>query len=251
MKKVLVILLVIIIILGGGCFFLYQYTDVFGKKIIPNSINSITIRYIPGYNLDAGEALNKEKECVKIQEIKLKDSDLIAVKKALRGIKKNSSQNKNKLVDKYEVVINNDIVLKINNEKSLLKSGKEEIVVKVPSNSLDLFSDYINKNNKKILKSIDFKNIVLKMEGSSITIKNKDNIGYIKDYLLYYPITLEADYKQYENGYKIDMVIDDKTHIYLYNSNIGYLISGDNKTYILFTEDLYSLLYDIYKVSTE
>ncbi len=248
MKKVIIVLLVLIIILCGGGFALYQFTDVFGSKMIPKDIKSISINYIPGYDYDTGNKLNtKDKKVVEVQTIKLSNEQIKEVKKYLRRIKEKKTSKKD-LPDRYEVVINDKITIKVNGESSIMNNK----VVQMPKDLVNLLDLYIEDNNKQVLKTIDFKTVLFKLDGSVITVSNKDNIEYIKNSVNYYPITLEADYKTYNNGYSIEMVFDNKIHLYLYkDSNIAYLDNEGTKSYVILTEELYDLLIDIYKVSTE
>ena len=249
MKKVIIIVLLVIVFIIGGVFALYQFTDLFGSKIIPKDIKTITINYYPGYNYDTGSKLNtKDKKVIEEQTIKLTKEQINEAKKYLRRIKEKQLKTKTQLLDRYEVIINDDITIKIDNEDSIMNNK----TIQIPKDGVKLFDLYIEDNNKKVLKTIDFKTVLFKLDGSVITVSNKDNIEYIKNSLSYYPITLDNDYKTYNNGYKIEMIFDNKTHLYLYEkTNIAYLTSDDNKGYVVLTDELYSLLEEIYKVSTE
>ena len=250
MKKIIIPIVVILILLlvGGGIYYLYQYTEIFGKKIIPTKINELSILYVPEYDLDKAKTNNDiEGVEIKIQEIVVSGKELNELKKELRKISK-SEKDFSDFKDIVEISINNKTVIKINDKIGYVDKTK----VNIPSQLKNDIDVLIEKNNKKILKTNKFESIVLKMEGSSITVKNKDNLKYLRDSLKYYPITLPADYKTFSDGYIIEVILDNQTHIYLYEkTNVGYIQQGEEKTFAIFTGDFKEIIKQIHDVSVE
>ena len=254
-KKVIIIVVLLILLLGGvGCFLLYQYTELFGKKLIPLKIQSITIQYTPGYDISTGEALNTdEKQVIEIQEIKLKGSEFDSIQKAIKKVKKSSTKNEELYPVQYKIILNDSITLKIGDGVGDIQKGKTYTPITIPKSTIEAIDEVVSKNNEKVLKTISTETVTVKLEGASITIKNTDNLKYINDYLVYYPIQMTDDYKKYEDGYKIEMILDHDTKVYLYNHQIGYISQKDGETdistYGVFTNDLYDLIYQIYETS--
>ena len=256
-KKIIIIIIIAIMILGGvGGFLLYQYTELFGKKLIPLKIQSIEIQYIPGYDLGTGEQFNTEgKNVVEVQNISLKGSELNSFKKELKKIKKSTTKNEELYSIQYRIVLNKKTIIKVGNEVGDIQKGKNFTPLVIPKSTLSEIEKIVDKNNKKALTKITTENVTAKLDGASITIKNKNNLNYIYDYLSYYPIQITEDYTKYEGGYKTTLILDNNTKVYLYNDHIGYISQKegeqDTSTYGIFTKNLYELIQDIYKVSTE
>lgn len=257
MKKKIFIILILIIVLGGiGCCFLYQYTELFGKKLVPLKIKSIEIQYIPGYELGIGEQMNTSETIdIDVQSISLKGSELNTFKKELKKIKKATAKNEELYPVQYKVILNKKTELKIGSGVGDIQEGNDYTPIVIPKSTISELDSIVSKNNKKVLKNINTENVTIKIDGASITIQNKDNLKYIRDYLAYYPIHITEDYQKYDDGYKTTLILDNNVKVYLYNDSIGYISQkeGDNdtSTYGIFTNDLYGLIEDIYKVSTE
>ena len=210
--------------------------------------SELSILYVPEYDLDKAKTNNDiEGVKIKIQEIVVSGKELNELKKELRKISK-SEKDFSDFKDIVEISINNKTVIKINDKIGYVDKTK----VNIPSQLKNDIDVLIEKNNKKILKTNKFESIVLKMEGSSITVKNKDNLKYLRDSLKYYPITLPADYKTFSDGYKIEVILDNQTHIYLYEkTNVGYIQQGEEKTFAIFTGDFKEIIKQIHDVSVE
>ena len=250
MKKVIIpiVIIVVLILLGGGIYYAYQNTELFGKKVVPIKISDVSILYVPGYDIDDAKKLNSgEKEIVKIQEIKINSKELKTIKNDLRKITKKEKKNKD-FKGKYEILVNGKTTIRINEKNGYIDKDS----VAIPNSLLNDIDALIDKNNDKVIKTNTFESIVIKMSGSSITVKNKDNLKYLHDSLLYYPMTLSADYKTFDNGYKIEAILDNQTHIYLYEStNVGYIQEKDNATFAIFTGDFKNIIKQIHDKSVE
>ena len=258
MKKKIIFIIVGVILIGCivGVLLLYQFTEIFGKKVIPVKVNSITLRYTPGYDVKTAESLNTDKEkFIEVQEIKLKGDDLQRIKRAVRKIKNYSSSTSEAIVDQYELIINNDVVVEVGEAKGIVVQGKKSTSVIIPSSTYQEIEKIVDDNNKKVLKTISTDTVTVKLEGASISIQNKDNLKYIKEYLFYYPVSIKEDYKKYDDGYKIEMILDQNVHLYLYNDKIGYLSQKDGETdtstYVVFTNNMFDLIQKIYETSTK
>ncbi len=250
MKKIIIPIIVILILalLGGGFYYLYQYTEVFGKKIIPTKINNITIEYVPGYDIEKAKGNNELDGIeIKIQEIKLDERKASIIKSDLRKITK-SDKKTDDFNSKIELLLNDKTVIKINKNEGIINNNS----INIPNSLLNDIDAIIDENNEKILKTNSFESIVLKMNGSSITVKNKDNLDYLKNSLLYYPITLPNDFKTFDNGYKIEVILDNQTHIYLYeNTNVGYIQQQESSTFAVFDENFKDIINRIHDISVE
>ncbi|MBR3211241.1 MAG: hypothetical protein IKF71_04830 [Bacilli bacterium] len=255
MKKGVFIAIVLAIILGTvGIIYLYQYTEVFGKKLIPLKIESIEVQYIPGYDIEAAEQfISDEKVKIDVQKIQITGEDLITLKKELRDVRKSKQKNEELYPVRYKVIINEDLIMKVGNAAGDLQKDKEIKPIIVPASLDSHIEKLIDDNNKSVVKKISTETVKIKMEGASITIKSQDNLTYVKESLNYYPIHIDEDYKNYEGGYKITLFLDNNVQVYLYNEKIGYIAQKDGdkdiSTYAIFTEDLYELINKIYDVS--
>lgn len=248
MKKVIpIIILILLIIIGAVCFYLYEYTEVFGKKLIPISYKTAKLDYVPGYNLDKAKELNTEKEVVQIQTIKKKDLD--EVLKELKKVKE--SKSKKEVDTLYEIVLDDKVTIKIGKNYGTVIKGKKETKIKIPEALISRIEDVVDNNNNEVIKELTTDTVTAKLDGASINIKNEDNLKYIKKYLKYYPITMDADYKKYDEGYKAELILDNNVKVYLYSNRIGYIINGEEKTYGIFQDDVYDLINQIYEVSTK
>ena len=251
-KKIIFIIIGLLIVIGiAVCFCLYQFTEVFGKKIIPVKIDTITLRYTPGYDLATAESLNTEEvPFIEVQEIKITGNDLKNIKKALRKVKKATSSKSEAIVVNYELIINNNVKLEVGENLGFIKKGKKNTEVTIPTQLLEEIQRIVEKNNKKVLKVINSGAVTAKLEGASISIKNENNLKYINDILEYYTVTITEDYKKYDNGYKIELILDNDCHVYIY-SKVGYIKQKEESGYVVFTKDLYQLIEDIYNKSVE
>jgi len=247
MKKLIPIIILLLLIIGGAVgFYLYQYTEVFGKKIIPIKYKTATLNYVPGFNLDKAVEMNKEKEVVTIQTIKKKDLD--EVLKELKKVKK--SESKKEVVTNYQINIDK-VVINIGEKYGTVTNGKKVTKIKVTDALINRIQEVTENNNDGIIKELTTEAVKVKLDGASITIKNEDNLKYIKNDLYYYPIQLDADYKVYDEGYKAELQLDNNIKIYLYSNNIGYVVNGEEKTYGIFQDDLLDLVNQIYEISTK
>lgn len=247
MKKVIPIIILVLLIIGGAvCFYLYQYTEVFGKKIIPINYKTATLSYVPGYSLDAAKEMNKEKEVVQVQTIKKKD--LEQVLKELKKVKK--SESKKDIVTNYEITLDK-VIVKIGDKYGTVTKGKNVTKIKVTDSLISRIEEVVDNNNNGLIKELTTDTATVKLDGASISIKNEDNLKYIKKELNYYPITMDADYKKYDEGYKAELQLDNSVKVYLYSNRIGYIVNDEEKTYGIFQEDLLDLLNQIYEVSTK
>lgn len=256
-KKVIIVVVVILLLLGvfgGIC--LYQFTEVFGKKVFPTKIDSIVVRYAPGYSLTELDEMNtKEHTVIEVQEVKITGDELQYLKKNLKTLKEDNTKSSEAILDDYEVIVNKKIVMKVNENIGYVNRDKSNTRVKLPNSILNTIQDIIDRNNEEILESISFENITLKLNGASISVKEKENIEYLQKYLSYYPISLEENYKTYKDGYDVEIILNPYTRIYLYGSNVGYIFQNegeiDTSTFVVFPKDLYHLIEQIYNTSIE
>lgn len=259
MKKKLPLILggivLLLAIAGVTVFCLFQYTEVFGKKIIPLNIKSVSIQYVPGYDLDTVATYNEKEEVLPIQNIKLSGKDLTSFKGQVSKIRENKVKTTTKILHHYNVVINDNVTVEVGDGMGYVLNGKRKKEVIIPNSTMNAILSIIEKNNKKILKNLTTENVTLKLEGSSISVKNEDNLKYIKESLSYYPISIKEEYKNYQGGYKVEMVLDNNVKVYFYESGIGYISQKDGETdtstYAIFIDNVYELAEQIYKVSVE
>lgn len=247
--------LFVILIVCGVVFYLYQYTEVFGKKVIPAKVESIQIQYVPGIDFKTIQKLNEKEEVVKVEKVSLSKEEIKSIKKHLSRVRESSIKKQSIDVESYQLVINDKIILHIGDEFGIVENGKKTTNVSISNEVIETIQNITNKNNKKILKKIETENIIVKLEGSSITLKDKDNLKNVQESLTYYPISLKEDYKNYQDGYKIEMILDNNTKVYLYESSIGCIVQKNNEettnTYAIFTNGTYDLIQNIYKISIE
>ena len=249
MKKWLLITLTVIILLTGGTLFcLYEFTNIFHSKLIPR-INTITLKYAPGYDYEKALEKNKESEFIKIQSIKLSETDIKAIKKDLKSIIEATPKDKN-FATTNELEIDKDTQLVIGEKYAKLIKNKKTTYVKIPNSLVKDTNDLIEKNNNKVLEKISYEKGTIKKDGAVINITKEDNIELIKNALPYYRINQTDDYLTYDNGYKELLILNDNINIYLYSSNIGY-IKTNEPYYVIFPNNLEKVINSIYEVSTK
>lgn len=251
-KKIFIgIIIAIMILMGGAFFYLYQYTEVFGDKLIPVNINKVSIYYVPGYSLDEANLLNIEKEVVKKQEIKLSSEERKEIIKYFRKIKGKEKQSKKNNKKLYEININNTI-LEISEKDGLVTRKNKKNAVKISQDLYNYIEELINKDQQELVKKYEFEEASFLYNKTTINIKN--NVKLIKDQLVFYPIEIEEDYNNYNNGYEMSLTIDQKLHVYLYNNKIAYIVDQrgetEDKYYAICVNRLYEILYKIYEKST-
>ena len=255
-KIILIIVVVVLILLGVGGYCLYQFTEVFGKKLIPIKINSLIIDYVPGYDFNEANSFNQEEnQKIEIQKISLKGEELKIIQKELKKIQESSASKKD-FYYKYEITINKKVTLQVGNDSNgYLLEGKKKTQVSIPKTTLQKIDAIVEENNEKVISTLSSESFQIKMDGASISLKNPDNIKYIKNSLDYYPITVEHDYHTFQDGYRVELLLDNNIKVYLYDSKIGYILQKDGETdkstFVIFTDDLYDLVQKIYNVSIQ
>lgn len=251
MKKFLAIFVpILLLVIFVGVFFLYNYTEIFGKKIIPIKVNNVSIMYYPN-KMD--NILDKDgNSVVSEQEIKISSKNLKEVSSLLKKVK----INKNKISNKTflsRVIINKDYILYINEKEGYIKNKKDNTNVVIPNSLYNYVYTKIEENNNKIFNKIDLKNIIIHGSGTKISVNNKDNLKILKESINYLPININEDFDKYNDGYKYTLDIDDNTHLFIYSNNVGYLTytndSSQNK-YVILKKDVYKIVNEIYDIST-
>ena len=251
MKKGIIFTIIIVLLLGIGIFLLYQFTEVFGEKLVPIKIEQMTIDYVPGYSLEETKTLNQKKEVVKVQTISISGKDFKKMKSEMHFFTKKNFTKKQFGGHQIDLHINKDVTIQVGNGYGyVIKKGKKT-KIKIPNRTMNVIHQIIRKDQKKRVQSIETESVTVKLEGASITIKNAENLGNIQKYLSYYPILLEDDYKTFDNGYLAELILDKNQKVYLYSSKLGYIINGEEQEYGIFQEDLYNLVKKIYDYSVQ
>ena len=251
MKKYIpVIVTIIIVILLIGTYYLYNFTNVFGNKVIPTKISSCVINYIPGLN---EQVLDKDgKEIITLEEVKLDDNSLKEISKKLRVVNKKDGKIKDNAYI-ATIVINKDYKLFIGENNGYVEYNNKKNNVSIPNSLYNYIYDLIKENDSKLFKELTYKDITIHGDGSKILVSNEKNISAIKDKLKYYNITLEDDFVIYNGGYKYTLKLDDVTTILLYDNNVGYLDIGNQDSlngYVVFKNGLYDIINEIYNISS-
>ncbi len=252
-SAIILIIVLVFILIGGGVYYLWEYTEVFGKKLIPIKVESITIQYTPGFSVKDANTFNQdEKKTVEKQVLSLKGNDFKNLKRVVKGIKKGKNLSGEVFKDEAEIIINDKITVQISDGVGYVQKGKSKTKVKVPHSCYEEVMKMIDKNNQKVIQNFTAEAVTVKIDGASIAIKNPDNLKYINDSFAYYPVTIDIPYSEYENGYQAEIILNDK-RIYLYKDRIGYIVQKegeqDTSTYVVFIEDLYDLIQQIYQKS--
>lgn len=256
MKKrnaIILICVLVLILVCGGLYYLWEYTEVFGKKVIPLKIESIVVQYTPGFSLKEAETFNQdEKKSVEVQKIPLKGEQLKDVQRVIHGIKKGKGTSEKIFHDDFEVIINDKVTVQMGEDVGYVIQGKNKTKVKIPSSCYEEVLKIVEKNNKKVITKISSDAITVKLDGAKMSIQNKDNLQYIHDALSYYPVAIDIPYAEYEEGYQAEIILSDKT-LYLYKDRIGYLVQKegeqDTSTYVVLMDDLLDLVQQIYQKS--
>ena len=251
-KSILIILVTVIIIAGGTLFYLYTYTDIINKKLIPK-VESLTLVYSPAYDYEAALEKNKgDTEFIKLQEINIGKKDLEELKKDLKAVKEDESKEK-KYTKIGELKINKDYRLIIGEKKGkLISKDNKETNVKIPTSLSSKMNKYIEDNNKKVFETPNYEKGVIKKDGAVINLTNKTNIDIVKEALSYYRINQSDDYLTFDGGFKEILVLNDAMDIYLYSSNnIGYIKTADQAYYVIFPNGLEEIVRTIYEISVK
>ena len=254
-KKIAIIACIILfIIFLFGLYCLYEYTELFGKKIIPITIDSVSVQYTPGYDMKEATVFNEdEKKTIEIQTLKLKGDNLKAIKKCLRKVKKGKNVSGDIFHDSYDVIVNDKITVQMGDGIGYVQKGKNRTKVTIPSRCYEEVGKLVEKNNKKVVKTLSSETYQIKIDGASINVQNKDNKEYLQDALSYYPVSIDAPYDTYEEGYKAELILDSDRKVYFYSEKIGYILQKegeqDTSTYVVFINDLYDLVNQIYQKS--
>ena len=248
MKKFIIIFLFLFLIVGGGVlFYLYQYTEVFGEKLFSSKIQSISITYTSGLALEQAYALNQEKEIVPYHTISCNKEEIKLLKRAFRQLQVREDHDEDAL--QYEIVVNKNIHFYVGEKMGMIVRGKKKTYVKIPDGAFDEIENLLVQKDKKYLKTISYQDATIKIDGALIPITHKENLEYLEEYSSYYPISMDADYKQYDGGAIAQIDLGEES-IYLYSSKIGYVKEKENSTYVIFQNDLLELVKEIYDVST-
>ena len=188
---------------------------------------------------------------VKVQELKLSKEEIKEIKKYFRKLKEKEKQAKKDNIKTYQIIINNT-VLDIYSKDGLVTRKKKTKPVKISQDFYNYIEELLNKEEKKLLKEYEFEEATYFYNKTTINIKN--NLDLIKDQLVFYPIELDADYTKYNDGYDMNLTVDQKLHIYLYNNKIAYIVDQreetEEKYYAICVNRLYDILTKIYEKST-
>ena len=255
-KRIIIVLITLLIVSGITTFILYNYTEIFGKKLLPLKISTLTIYYTPGLDLETAEKFNTEKEkTIEIQELKLSQDKIKKMQPELNKVKK-IKEEKNITEKIYaKLVINKNVNLLIGNKANYLIDGNKTIKISLPTKLFNDIYEQIEKNNKKVLTKIEVKEAILKNTQATIKISNDKNIKLLNKHLNYYPINLETDYKTYNDGYKFELTINSNITLFLYDNKIAYMIDKrkeeEKKNYIIIPDDVYIIAQKLYEASKE
>lgn len=248
-KKTLFIIIGIGVIVLLGIIALLIWLNPFKNKIIP-SMNKIEIEYVPGMNYSKAKEMNEtETTKIEVQKIKLSDQEQNKVKKQINKIKEKIKKSEFEIL--YKIVIDKDNTLYLGKEIGNLQSKDKTTYFEIPTSLYQTLKELEDKNNDNILTKLSFEKFTIKKAGAGITLTNKDNIKIVKNALPYYKITLEADYSNYDEGYKATLYLDDDITIYLYSNNIGYIKNKDEAFYVIFPYNLEDAVNSIYNISVK
>ncbi len=249
-KFIPIIVTAIVIVCSIGCFVLYNFTEVFGKKVVPLKLSSVTINYTPG----SGDVLDKDgKSIVKIEEIKVSDKQLKKLSKLFKGVKKKSGDTKNKEL-LGTIIVNKDYKIQIYEGVGYVLNGKDKTFVNVPNSLYNYVYDLIERHDSTLFKDLSFSKASIHGNGARIDINNEGNLKLIKDSIKCLGINIVDDFSTYNGGYKYILKLDDKTNLYLFENNVAYMyIEGTDSVgkYFIFKENLYEVVDKIYKVSID
>lgn len=245
-KRVFIIIGVIIIVLLCVVSYLFFFTEVFGKKLLPVSINNISIKYIPSNNLDYNERYVNE------VNIKLEKADFQKVKSLIKKVKKSDLKDKNSS-GKYKVVINNDCELIIGEDSSYVMRDKKRDIVTISDELYTEIENIVRKNNDKIFTKVNFKEVIIKKDSASITVKNKYNLELYKDCMSFLNVKLTDEEISKIGEYKMELIVDTNMHVYIYDNNISKIFNKEkNETFFAVSnERLYTISDSIYVSSTK
>ena len=246
-KRIIIVLITLLIVSGITTFILYNYTEIFGKKLLPLKISTLTIYYTPGLDLETAET-------IEIQELKLSQDKIKKMQPELNKVKK-IKEEKNITEKIYaKLVINKNVNLLIGNKANYLIDGNKTIKISLPTKLFNDIYEQIEKNNKKVLTKIEVKEAILKNTQATIKISNDKNIKLLNKHLNY-PINLETDYKTYNDGYKFELTINSNITLFLYDNKIAYMIDKrkeeEKKNYIIIPDDVYIIAQKLYEASKE
>lgn len=246
-KSILITSIVVFILLiAGVCTYLFLFTEVFGMKILPTNIESISVSYIPGNMLDC------DKKFIKKQEFKLTESEIKKIKPLLKGISKKNY--KDKVVGKYDLTINKNVHLYLDKDSSYVVRNKKNTKTSFQNELYDVLDEMIvEKQNKEYYTTINFTNIVLKKDGASITIQNKNNLELLKKYLRFTKIeVLDEDTKTF-GDVVLEVRVDNTYVISIFNNNLAGIkdLQKNEFFFAIADEKLFDTANSIYTLSIE
>ena len=230
-------------------------------KTSENAENNIKIRYAYAYSVDTADTLNEihmeqyGKNYIDILEFYVTGEYLEEINDILNNIsfeKVDLSKYKytNYMIGvegQYEVTINNNIVLLMDEEYSLYIRGDETYIIYTPKALGQLINKIVQERafGSQEIRNIDKITIISKDNSSEIVnITNKSDIDYLKENLRYAKI----DMRDEEMGdttylYIIDLNNGMKIKVY---SFIGYITDGNEEYYVAFISDFNEIVSKIY-----
>lgn len=250
MKKIFPIIgvVIVILILVSG-YLLYNYTEIFGKKIIPIKISSVTLNYIPGANKNLVDS--DKKNIVPVQEIKISSSELKVLKKKLKSLKKIDEKIKDNTYI-ATLIVNKDYKIYIGEKTGYIENKNDKSSIAIPNSLYNYVYDICSKNDSKIFKNVEISSISVSSNGAKISIQNKKNLDAINKYINYLDVNINDEYSTYNNGYKYTLTINDSQALLLYDNNVGYTnidCSDGNVKYVVFKDNFYEVIDTIFKLS--
>lgn len=231
-----------------------------------NNGNTVKIRYAYTYNVPTADALNEmqnEKygeDYIDILEIYLEGDKLTKINELI----KNSSFEKADLsvykdtklaidvAGTFEITINNDIVLLMDQEWSMYTKDSDSYIIHTPEELFNEISTIVYEKAYGNSKSYDTSKITIiskQTDGEDVIITDEKHIKSILDNLKYAKVNMNEDEMEDEEiTYTVDLNNGVQVKVY-FASAIGYIIDSSEKYYVAFVtdfEEIVSTLYENY-----
>ncbi len=198
-------------------------------------INSLVIKFYPGYNIATAEAINdvnKEGDFVQVVTIKVEGEDFNKLSSMISEFEPTtfdfSTCNCAYIMDEYEIIVNGETIYSLGEEYGF----NDEFTFDVSNDFNILVNSILSKYDNQIYKRLSTTNAKIIKDNEEIILTDEE-VSDILEYK-YYVVNQNEPYETYDGGYKYEVVLDKGISLYLYDTGMAYLSNGSESTYINF-----------------
>lgn len=188
-------------------------------------IKSVSIEYVPGYNLAIGDMEDPFIDFVTINLNKKQAKEMTNYLDKMKGTS-NITDCDCLNEELYRLIINGEDSYTIGSDWITFKRGNKEKNYTVPEGLIEYISILVEENNEKIFNKISSQEVSLEAKGVNVSLSDEQKIKIMKNFS-YLNINIDENVESYDGGYKYIIKFDNDYILYIYNSKVGYLF--DNK----------------------